>query len=236
MRKQLENELLKKADPEKSKLLAKFFKTGKGEYGEGDRFLGITVPELRQISKKYFNLVSLDDIQILLRNVYHEIRMIALFLLILKNKRADEPTKKQCFNFYLKNTKYINNWDLVDVTCRDIIGEYLLNKDKMVLYKLARSSKLWEKRISIISTFAFIKKNEIKDSLRIAEILLSDKHDLIQKAVGWTLREVGKKNLKAEEDFLKKHYSQLGRTALRYAIEKFPIKKRRFYLVEIIRH
>lgn len=232
MLKQIIKELQRHADPERAIHSLRFFKTGPGEYGEGDKFLGITTPIERKIAKKYYKSISIDEVQILLSNRFHDIRMTALFILILKNKKAVEKTKKEYFDFYLKNTKYINNWDLVDVTCRDIIGEYLVGKDRKILYKLSKSKNLWEKRISIISTFAFIKRNDFNDGLKIAEILVNDKHDLIQKAVGWTLREIGKKDLSREEKFLSKYYKVMGRTALRYAIEKFPEAKRKFYLTK----
>ena len=223
-------DLLKKKNPERAKHSLRFFKTGPGEYGEGDKFLGITTPVERQIAKKHFKNIALKEIGELLKNEFHDFRMTALFILILKNKKAEEEIRKEYFDFYLKNTKYINNWDLVDVTCRDIIGNYLLTRDRSILYRLAESKNLWEKRIAIISTFVFIRNNDLKDSLKIAEVLLYDEHDLIHKAVGWTLREVGKKDQKAEEDFLMRHYKTMPRTALRYAIEKFSKTKRDFYL------
>lgn len=170
------------------------------------------------------------DIQELLNSEVHEKRLIALLILIKKYKKSDSEGKKEIFNFYLKNTKNIKNWDLVDLSCRDIIGNFLLDKNRDLLCKLAKSKNLWEKRIAIISTSEFIRNNQFEDTLKISEILLDDKHDLIHKAVGWMLREVGKKNLKAEEDFLKKHYKKMPRTMLRYAIERFEEKKRLSYL------
>ncbi|MCL4364101.1 DNA alkylation repair protein [Patescibacteria group bacterium] len=232
MLKQIIKELQRHADKQRAAHSLRFFKTGPGEYGEGDKFLGITTPIERKIAKKYYKSISIDEVQILLSNRFHDIRMTALFILILKNKKAVEKTKKEYFDFYLKNTKYINNWDLVDVTCRDIIGEYLVGKDRKILYRLSKSKNLWERRISIISTFAFIKRNDFNDGLKIAEILVNDKHGLIQKAVGWTLREIGKKDFSREEKFLSKYYKVMGRTALRYAIEKFPEAKRKFYLTK----
>jgi len=217
------------ANPEKAKILSRFFKTGKGEYGEGDKFLGITVPIQRQNSKKYINL-ELKDIQKLLNSKYHEHRLTGLIILTLKYKKADEIFKKQIFNFYLKNTKHINNWDLVDLTAPNIIGNYLLDKDRSLIYKLSLSKHLWERRIAVLSTFAFIRESQLQDTLRVTKILINDKHDLIQKAVGWMLREIGKRNLTIEEEFLKKYFKQMGRTALRYAIEKFPEEKRKYYL------
>jgi 3-methyladenine DNA glycosylase AlkD len=220
-------EMQKLKNPEKARKLAGYFKTGEGEYADGDVFLGIIVPEQRKVAKKYD--LSLDEMQKLLSSNIHEYRLTALFILVDKYKKADEKLKKEIVDFYLKNTKNINNWDLVDLSAPNILGDFLLNKNRKVLYKLAKGH-LWEKRIAILATFAFIRKNDFSDSLRIAEILLKDKHDLIHKAVGWMLREIGKRDLKAEEKFLKKHYRHMPRTMLRYAIEKFPEKKREFYL------
>lgn len=224
------SDLQKNRNPSKAKLLQRFFKTGRGEYGEGDVFLGVMVPAQRKIAKKYYKEISLSEIAELLKTNIHEYRLTALIILSMKASRDNETFRKDYCDFYLNNTKYINNWDLVDVTCVKIVGEYLVNKDRAVLYKLAKSDNLWKKRIAIISTFAFIRRHDLSDSLRIAEILVDDKHDLIHKAVGWTLREVGKIDQKLEEDFLKKHFKTMPRTALRYAIEKFPKKLRDFYL------
>jgi len=212
---------------EKAKILQQFFKTGKGQYGEGDIFLGITVPQLRIISKQYKEL-KLEEIQKLLDNKTHEIKLVGLLILILQYKKTEN--KKEIFEFYLKNTKKINNWDLVDLTAPNIIGEYLLNKDRTILYKLAKSENLWEKRIAIISTLTFIRNNQFEDIIKISEILIEDKHDLIHKAVGWMLRELGKRNLQLEEEFLNKYYKKMPRTMLRYAIEKFNEEKRKYYL------
>lgn len=223
----LEKELNSLSDPERAKHSAGFFKTGKGEYGEGDEFLGITVPVQREAAKKYPDL-SLDDLQSLLNSKIHECRLTALFILIAKYKKSDE--KEKIAKFYLKNAENINNWDLVDLSAPNILGDFLLEKDKSILYDFARSDNLWKKRISILSTLGFIKKNKFKDSLKIAEILLFDKHDLIHKAVGWIIREIGKRDLKTEEEFLGKYYKTMPRTCLRYAIEKFPEEKRKMYL------
>lgn len=210
-------------NPEKARGLQRFFKTGKGEYGEGDRFLGIVVPEQRKIAKRYLDL-SLSDLQKLLESKIHEYRLTALFILIEKKE------KKAAFDFYLKNTKNINNWDLVDLSAPSILGEYLIDKDRKILYNLAKSKSLWERRMAVLATFRFIKDGDFSDSLKIAEILIKDEHDLIHKAVGWMLREVGKRHSKVEEDFLKKHHKKMPRVMLRYAIEKFTEKKRRMYL------
>ena len=225
----LQQHLHQLADAEKAKIYAKFFKTGKGEYGEGDVFLGIVVPEQRKVAKKYPDL-SLSELQQLFSSQIHEYRLTALFILIHQFKKAKDAQKKEFFNFYLHNTKNINNWDLVDSSAPHIVGDYLLGKDKSVLYKLATSTNLWERRIAILSTQAFIRKGKFEDTLRISEILLNDKHDLLHKAVGWMLREIGNRNQEAEEKFLRKHCKSMPRTMLRYAIEKFEEKKKKSYL------
>ena len=232
----LKQDLKSLANKEKAILLQRFFKTGKGEYGEGDIFLGIIVPKQRKVAKKYINL-SLNDLQVLLNSKIHEERLISLFILVDKYKKAEkennEKQKQEIFNFYIKNAKNINNWDLVDLSAPNIVGNYLLKKDdkeKQILYKLAKSDNLWEKRISILATFMFIKNNQFQDSINLAEILLNDKHDLIHKAVGWMLREVGKKDKIVLENFLKRHYKHMPRTMLRYSIEKFPENERKKYL------
>jgi len=214
---------------EKAKILSSFFKTGKGEYGYGDVFLGVQMPKQRKVAKKFSGL-PLKEIKRLLKTTVHEHRMTALLILILQYKRADESRKKELFEFYLENTKGINNWDLVDVSASDIVGNYLLDREKSIIYELAKSNNLWERRIAIISTFEFIKNNRFDDTLKISEILLNDTHDLIHKAVGWMLREVGKKDQGAEERFLDKHYNVMPRTMLRYAIERFSDEKRMHYL------
>lgn len=226
---ELKKEIRKKANPQKAKLLQRFFKTGKGQYGEGDIFWGIMVPIQREIVKKYQDL-SLRDIQKLLNSKIHEERLVALLILVSQFKKSDVKKRELIFNFYLKNDKNINNWDLVDLTAPNIVGQFLIDKNRKIIYKLAKSHDLWEKRIAVLSTFTFIKSHQFKDALRIAEILLKDKHDLIHKAVGWMLREIGKRNLVVEEEFLKEHYKNMPRTMLRYAIEKFSEKKRIKYL------
>ena len=225
----LKKDLNKLKNKEKAKILAGFFKTGKGEYGEGDIFLGIIVPEQLKIAKKYFDL-NLNGLNKLIFSKIHEYRLVSLLILINKYNKVDNKEKKKIFSFYLKNIKYINNWDLVDLSAPNIIGDYLLDKDRKILYKLAKSKNLWEKRISIISTYRFIKENDFNDTLKISEILLNDEHDLIHKAVGWMLREVGKKDQAIEEKFLRKYHKVMPRTMLRYAIEKFDENKRKFYL------
>ena len=228
----LKIELQRHANPEKAKIYARFFKTGKGEYGEGDVFLGLTVPQTRGISKNYGHL-NLDEIHDLLTSPIHEHRLISLLILIHKYGKSDDHGKNKFIDFYLKNAKKVNNWDLVDLSAHQLLGEYLLQKNKArsILEKLAKSSNVWEKRISIISTYVFIKKYKFDETLKIAGLLLNDKHDLIQKAVGWMLREVGKHiSREVEELFLKKYYLQMPRTSLRYAIEHFPQDLRIAYL------
>ena len=227
--KDLIKDLKKLANPEKAKLLQGFFKTKKGEYGEGDVFLGVVVPEQRKIAKKYIHL-SLREVESLLHSKIHEHRMTALIIWTYQFENADEKTSEKIYKAYLRNTNWINNWDLVDVTTPRIIGTYLLDKNRTILYKLAKSKNLWEKRIAVLATFMFIKYNQFNDSLKIAKILIGDKHDLIHKAVGWMLREIGKKDQVVEEKFLKKHYKKMPRTMLRYAIEKFDDEKKKFYM------
>lgn len=236
-------EILSNKDKDRAKILTRFFKTGKGQYGEGDKFLGITVPISRKIAQKYAS-VNLDEISKLLKNEYHEIRLVALLILVHKynslNKqvlkkeisaRQGLALKKKIVDFYLKNTKYINNWDLVDLSAQYILGNYLRDKNRDVLIRLSKSQNLWERRIAIISTFSFIYQNETKWTFRIINILLKDKHDLIQKACGWMLREVGKRVSEDELiNYLDNHHDEMPRTMLRYAIERLPEKTRKYYL------
>lgn len=222
----IKSDLRSLGNPEKAKLLQGFFKTAPGQYGEGDIFIGVKVPESREIAKKYKDL-SLSEIKHLLESKYHEERLTALLILL---RQYQKNPKKGFVGFYLSNTKYINNWDLVDLTAHKILGHHLQDKPRDILYKLAHSDLLWERRISIISTFWFIHRGDFKDALALAEILLNDKHDLMHKAVGWVLREIGKKDLAVLKNFLKKHYKQMPRTALRYSIEKFPEDVRKKYL------
>ena len=226
---QLIKELQSKASKERAEASKWFFKTGKGEYGEGDIFIGLTMPQQREIAKKYQN-ISLSNIRKLLDSKIHEHRMVAGILLVNKFKKANEKGKQEIFNLYIKNAKKFNNWDLVDVTCHHIVGEFLLDKNKKKLYNLAKSRNLWEQRIAIVSTARFISKKDFGDALKIFESLLSHKHDLIHKAVGWMLREIGKKDKALLEDFLKTNYNKLPRTTLRYSIERFPEKERKKFL------
>jgi 3-methyladenine DNA glycosylase AlkD len=218
------------ANPEKQNVFKRFFKTGPGEYGEGDIFLGLTVPQQRKISKEYKDL-PLKEAEKLLRSKIHEERLTALLIFVLQYKKGDETKKKSIVDIYLRNFKFINNWDLVDSSAPYILGDWLLKKDRLMLYKMAKSKVLWEKRIAMMSTFAFIYAGEYKDTFSIAELLLKDKHDLIHKAVGWMLREVGKRiDAKYLRIFLTEHAKNMPRTALRYAIEHFPEKERKKWL------
>lgn len=230
MLKNLREDLRKKANKQKAQILQRFFKTGLGEYGEGDIFLGVVVPETRKIAKKYYNEVNLPEIQKLLNSKIHEERLCALLVLVEKFQKGDLKEKEKIFTFYLKNTGNINNWDLVDLSADKIVGAYLLDKNKSILKNLAKSKNLWERRIAVLATFNFIKNNEFKPMLEIAKMLLGDNHDLIQKAVGWMLREIGKRSLETERNFLKKYAPKMPRVMLRYAIEKFPKNKQKNYL------
>lgn len=225
----IKSELDKLSDKEKAKIYQGYFKTGKGQYGEGDIFIGISTPMQRKIAKKYSGL-SIPKIQQLIKSEIHEHRSVALFILIEKYKKANDRDKEDIFSFYLKNTKHINNWDLVDISAPNIVGDFLFNKKKKILYDLANSKNLWEKRIAIVSTWTLIRNEDFDDALRVSEILLGDSHDLIHKAVGWMLREVGKRDEKVLKDFLRDNYDDLPRTTLRYAIERFDEDERKKWL------
>jgi len=222
---ELTKELLSLSDPKRAVIMQGFFKTGRGQYGEGDVFLGISMPDARKVAKKHSH-ITLAEVRKLLHSKIHEERMLAVLILLIKCK--DDPSG--IAKFYIKYMKQVNNWDLVDVSAPKILGLYLLQGDRSILCKLARSPSVWERRASILATQTFIRSGRFDDTLKIAEILLRDKHDLMHKAVGWMLREVGNHDLAAEERFLKKHYREMPRTMLRYAIEKFPENKRRLYL------
>jgi 3-methyladenine DNA glycosylase AlkD len=217
------------ADKEKSKVLQGFFKTGPGQYGEGDIFLGITVPVLRKFAKELQG-VSVNDAKSLLKSAIHEERLLAILLLVQAYSLGSDSLKKNIYTFYLKSTKYINNWDLVDLSAPKIVGNYLQDKSRKPLVMLARSRDLWKKRIAILATFHFIKQSEYSDTLKISDLLIGDEHDLIHKAVGWMLREVGKRDLRTEEQYLRRRYKKMPRTMLRYAIERFPEFKRQQYM------
>lgn len=220
------------ADKKRAESSARFFKTGKGEYGEGEKFLGLTMKEQRRIAKQYGALEESGIVR-LLQSPWHEERMTGLLILVHQFQHGDELVRAHIFAFYLKHRKAINNWDLVDVTTPTIVGEHLLSQPaaaRKFLYEYAQSASLWERRMAILATFAFIKAGDIADTFRIAELLLYDKEDLIHKAVGWMLREVGKQDKKELEQFLKKHSIYIPRTTLRYAIERFPEKERKAFL------
>ena len=227
------NELRKKikslARADIAKTMQWFFKTGKGDYGEGDIFIGLKVPTQRKIAREFKDL-TLSDLKELLKSDIHEERLISLFILIDKYEKGNENEKETIFKFYIKHRKGVNNWDLVDISAPKIIGKYLLEKDKSLLINYASSKKLWERRIAILSTYEFIRNGKYETTFNISRKLLEDRHDLIHKAVGWMLREIGKRDLIAEEKFLKFHYKKMPRTMLRYAIEKFPETKRKKYL------
>jgi 3-methyladenine DNA glycosylase AlkD len=225
----IRTKLQKLANKDKAKILQGFFKTGPGEYGEGDIFLGINVPVLRKLSKEHDGIPLKETMQ-LLKSSIHEERLLALLMLVRAFSKGDEALQKKICELYLKHTKHINNWDLVDLTAPNIVGTYLLDKSRKTLYALAKSNDLWQRRIAIMATFSFIKQSDFDDTLKISNTLLTDKHDLIHKAVGWMLREVGKRSLFTEERFLQQHYRKMPRTMLRYAIERFPEAKRKKYL------
>jgi 3-methyladenine DNA glycosylase AlkD len=229
---ELLNEIKSQKNDLNAKNLQRFFKTGKGQYGEGDVFLGIKVPIQRQIVKKYWNQTTLKDIQELLNSKFHEERMIGLLILveIYKKSKKDKLKQRQIFEFYLKNTSRINNWDLVDLSAPNIVGDFSRVEGTEIIKFLAKSKNIWERRIAIISTAAFIKNRIFGETLAISDMLIKDEHDLIHKAVGWMLREVGKRNQEVLEIFLKERYKTMPRTMLRYAIEKFPEDKRKKYL------
>ncbi len=227
----IKHAIVSAADPKRAEVYRWFFKTGKGQYGEGDQFLGIVVPKCRSIAKEYHNL-SFKEIQTLLHSSIHEERLIALLILVSQFQKGNEKTKEKIFRFYLRSTKWINNWDLVDLSADKIVGAYLLpcKQERSVLTELARSSSLWKRRIAIVSTFAFIREKQYTDTINIAKLLLRDSHDLIHKAVGWMLREMGKRDIATLVQFLQPRYKIMPRTMLRYAIEKFPEEARKAYL------
>ena len=225
----IKNEMRKLANKKIAEHSQRFFKTGKGQYGEGDIFLGIRVPVLRKIAKK-FRRISLAEVSKLLESKFHEERLLSILMLVNLFKSGDEDDQELIYELYLDKTKFINNWDIVDISAGNIVGAFLFEKDKAPLYRLVFSENLWERRIAIVATFYFIRNDEFDDTLKIAEILFTDKEDLIHKAVGWMLREVGKRVIEIEEEFLEEHYLKMPRTMLRYAIERFPETRRKMYL------
>lgn len=226
---EIQKELARLADPQTASISQRFFKTGPGEYASGDLFRGIRVPVLRKLSKVYQSL-TLPEAERLLKSPFHEDRLLALLILIRLYAKGDEATRSKIYQIYLKNTRFINNWDLIDSSAEHIIGAFLWDRGRKPIYRLAQSSSLWERRIAVMATFHFIKRGEFSETLKIARVLLSDSEDLIHKAAGWMLREIGKRDLKAEEDFLQVNYKRMPRVMLRYAIEKFPEEKRVQYL------
>lgn len=229
----IQSQLRAHASPELATFQLRFFKTGPGQYGEGDVFLGIKVPVLRALAKQHRD-ANLDTIATLLHSTYHEERVFALLLLMQFYKKATAEDRESAFKLYLSNTAHINNWDLVDVSAPHIVGYHLATRQRDILHQMALSNSLWERRIAIISTFHFIRLDDFDDTLCIAKTLLHDKHDLMHKAVGWMLREVGKRDFPVEEAFLLQHYRTMPRTMLRYAIERFPEKQRKAFLNDTI--
>lgn len=225
----LKRELREKVDLKRRQFSPQFFKATPGGYGEGDRFLGVPVPHQRKVARKFHEL-ELEKIEKLVQSPYHEERLTALIILTLRFEKSNESEKLKCVRLYKRNLKSVNNWDLVDTSAHKILGPYYLNRSRQQLYKWARSNDLWKKRIAVITTFHFIANNDFVDTFKICEILLHDDHDLIHKAVGWALREVGNRDLRQEEKFLQRHYKSMPRTALRYAIEKLPERRRQQYL------
>ena len=223
--KTITSELQALTNAEKREIFPRFFKAGKGEYGEGDRFLGVTVPNIRAIAKLHKD-ISIEEIRELIQSEWHEVRLCALIIMVEKSKKKDEALRKELFNLYLSQTKRINNWDLVDLSCRFIIGEYLLDKSRDILYHLAQSSLLWDNRIAIVSTYAFIRKGQLEDTYALSDLMMQHPHDLMHKAIGWMLREAGKRNPERLYDYVMSHRADMPRTMLRYAIEKFSPKER----------
>jgi 3-methyladenine DNA glycosylase AlkD len=222
-------ELAKHADPERAAFFVKFFKAGRGEYAAGDRFLGLTVPSVREVAREYQSLPLRESLK-LLRSPIHEERLLALIILERQFQRGDETQQRAIFHLYLAHLRHVNHWDLVDLSCRTIVGEYLRERDRALLYKLARSRDMWRRRVSIVSTFTFIRTGDCADTLKIARMLLHDDEDLIHKAVGWMLREAGKRDPAALETFLNRHAADMPRTMLRYAIERLSPARRMHFM------
>ena len=223
--KTITNELQALSDAEKREIFPKFFKAGKGEYGEGDRFLGVTVPNIRAIAKLHKD-ISIEEIRDLIQSEWHEVRLCALIIMVEKSKKKDETLRQQLFDLYLSQTDRINNWDLVDLSCRFIVGESLLNRSRDILYQLAQSPLLWDNRIAIVSTYAFIRKGQLEDTYALSDLMMYHPHDLMHKAIGWMLREAGKRDPERLYDYVMSHRADMPRTMLRYAIEKFSPKER----------
>lgn len=230
------NEILSRRDSEQVEGLSRFFKTGKGQYGEGDQFLGVKVPVIREVVKQCWNDTGFDDLETCIASEFHEVRLAALLTLvqIFKHAKKDKTLQQQCVDFYLAHTQYINNWDLVDLSCYELLGSWLLDKDRVLLYDLARDGKtIWEQRIGMVSTMQFIRHGQLDDTYAIADIFLAKPqplHDLLQKAVGWLLREAGKRDEKHLKYWLSTRYAAMPRTMLRYAIEKFTEEERQQFM------
>ena len=231
--KTITNRLQALSDAEKREIFPKFFKAGKGEYGEGDRFLGVTVPNIRAIAKLHKD-ISIEEIRELIQSEWHEVRLCALIIMVEKSKKKDEALRKELFNLYLSQTERINNWDLVDLSCRFIIGEYLLDKSRDILYQLAQSPLLWDNRIAIVSTYAFIRKGQLEDTYALSDLMMQHPHDLMHKAIGWMLREAGKRDSERLYDYVMSHRADMPRTMLRYAIEKFSPKERAILMKRVL--
>ena len=223
--KTITQELQSLSNAEKREIFPKFFKAGKGQYGEGDRFLGVTVPNIRTIAKRHKE-ISLEEIRELLESEWHEVRLCALIIMVEASKKKDETLRQKLFDLYLSQTNHINNWDLVDLSCHHIVGEYLLDKSRDILYQLAQNRLLWDNRIAIVSTYAFIRKGQLEDTYALSELMMHHPHDLMHKAIGWMLREAGKRDSDRLYDYIMSHRADMPRTMLRYAIEKFsPIER-----------
>ncbi|MEQ1760212.1 MAG: DNA alkylation repair protein [Vicinamibacterales bacterium] len=225
----IERDLHALANPKRAIDLQRFFKTGPGGYGEGDRFLGLTMPQVRQLARTH-GAASLKDIERLLESPWHEARTLALVLMVNQYAQASEPARRAIYRLYLARTDRINNWDLVDVSAPGVVGAHLLMRQRGVLRRLARSRNLWERRIAMVSTAAFIRNDQFDDTLALADMLLTDPHDLMHKAVGWMLREVGKRDEKMLRRFLDRHAARMPRTALRYALERLTPRQRQHYM------
>jgi 3-methyladenine DNA glycosylase AlkD len=228
--KNLRRDLRDLADPTKAMVLQRFFKTGKGQYGEGDKFLGIVVPKQRTLAKTYYQQLTLADLKDLLNSAIHEERLLALLILVMQYQKGDAKLQQKIYDFYFANISAINNWDLVDLSAPQIVGAHLLDKNRDILHKLVTNERLWLRRIAIVATQTFIRNNSFQDTLLLAKKLLNDREDLMHKATGWMLREVGKRDQEQLEKFLIRYYQSMPRTMLRYAIERFPEKLRQNFL------
>lgn len=233
---EIKGELQKRINPEKAEFLPRFFQAQPGGYGEGDVFWGVVVPEQRRIARRFYRRISLQELEALLQDPVHECRFTALAMLVLKFEKArEEGERREIVELYLANADYVNNWDLVDASADKTLGAYIYNKDRGVLWELAHSGHLWRERIAVMATFYFIRQGDFAETLKLAEFFLGHEHDLIHKAVGWMLREIGKRDFETEYAFLKKHYQKMPRTMLRYAIEKFDPELRRRFLAGLVR-